>query len=964
MSAEPDWARVKTVFQSALETPADRRATFVADTCGSDGPLRTEVESLLRAHDAASAVPGVLVDDALASLTAASLHELSAGDPNLAPGSRIDVYEIVGLVGHGSMGQIFKAVDSRLGRAVALKVLSPDLAPDSASRARFEREAKTIASLNHPHICTLFDVGHRGRLDYLVMEYLEGETLTERLRRGPLPVEATRRYATELIEALDAAHRAGIVHRDLKPSNVMITDNGVKVLDFGIATMVATHEGSGASTADSAHSSRPGAVLGTAGYMSPEQARGQAVDKRADIWAFGCLVFEMLSGRPACARETLADTFAVVLEREPDWSLLPSTTPRALIRLIRRCLTRDPSRRLRDIADARADVEDLDPAAGENAVVDRAFRPTRVLPWVVAATAVGLAVTMAVLRTSRDVVPPPTLRLSVVPPEGTTWVSFDVSGAPQFALSPDARQIVLVVADTTGVARLWMRGLDSPNSRMLSGTDHANGPFWSPDGTAIAFFADGKLKKMITQTGVIQELADFPGEVAGGSWGRGGTILFGGPGSGLRRVSAEGGPATAVTTVNASGGELAHGWPQFLPDGQRFLFYIRSRDLAASGTYVSSVDAPGQRLVLASTTRALYSPTGHLLFERAGNLTAQAFDDTSATLAGSTMALPDRVVALWAPAWLPLSAGADAVAYWSGDGRPTFTIDVVDRSGRVIKRVLPPGQYLAVDLSRDASRALVTERAEIPSGVLSTVDIATGARARLTLAPGAAQFGIWAPHGDEVIFSSIEDGVPRLYRKRVPGNSPDVAVVPSLPQPNMFPTDWSTDGRWVLYSAPSRTAWDVFALRMADMTVRPLVQSPQNQVQARLSPDGQWVAYASNESGRYEVYVQSFADGSGKTLVSTHGGSQPKWRRDGRELFYIDGDGTLTAVAVASAPRFEHGLERALFQTGASEVLTPFQPSYAVGGDGMRFLIRTETPAGASRTVSVITNGLAKRAPQ
>lgn len=629
------------------------------------------------------------------------------------------------------MGQIFKAVDSRLGRAVALKVLSPDLAPDPASRARFEREARTIASLNHPHICTLFDVGHRGRFDYLVMEYLEGETLADRLRRGPLSLDATRRYATEMIDALDAAHRTGVVHRDLKPSNVMITDSGVKVLDFGIATMIA-HDGIGSSSVDVAHGTRPGTVLGTAGYMSPEQARGQAVDKRADIWSFGCVLFEMLSGRPVFARETLADTFAVVLEREPEWSLLPGTTPGALKRLLRRCLTRDPSRRLRDIADARADVEDLDPDAGESAAVAQAFRPTRVLPWVVAATAVGLAAIVTVTQTGRDVVPPPTLRLSVVPPEGTTWAPFDLSGAPQFALSPDARQIALVVADTTGAARLWMRGLDSTNGRMLPGTDHASGPFWSPDGTAIAFFADRKLKKIVSQTGAVQELADVAREVAGGSWGGGGTILFGAPGSGLRSVSAEGGPVTAVTTVTAAGGELAHGWPQFLPDGRRFLFYLRHRDRAASGTYVSSIDAPGQRLVLASTVRALYSPTGHLLFERAGNLIAQAFDDRSAMLVGSAMALPDRVVPLPGPAWLPLSVGADAIAYWSGNGRPTFALDVVDRSGRDIRRVLPPGQYLALDLSRDGSRALVTERVDAQNDALSTLDLTTGARVRPT----------------------------------------------------------------------------------------------------------------------------------------------------------------------------------------------------------------------------------------
>lgn len=303
MSGEPGWARVKTVFQSALGQPSDSRSSFVADACRGDELLLAEVESLLSAHDAAGAFAS---DDALASLTTASLDELSVANPDLVPGFPIDVYTIVGLIGRGSMGQIFKALDSRLGRAVALKVLSPDLAPDPASVARFEREARTIAALNHPHICTLYDAGHSGRFDYLVMEYLEGETLTDLLRRGPLSLEATRRYATEMIDALDAAHRIGVVHRDLKPANVMITDSGTKLLDFGIATMIA-RDGVDSSPVDVEHRTQQGAVLGTAGYMSPEQARGQAVDKRADIWAFGCLLFEMLSGRPVFARGTLAD---------------------------------------------------------------------------------------------------------------------------------------------------------------------------------------------------------------------------------------------------------------------------------------------------------------------------------------------------------------------------------------------------------------------------------------------------------------------------------------------------------------------------------------------------------------------------------------------------------------------------------------------------------------------------------
>ena len=404
-------------------------------------------------------------------------------------------------------------------------------------------------------------------------------------------MEITRRYAAEMIEALDTAHGSGVVHRDLKPANVMITASGAKLLDFGIAKMIA-HDGSGATTAD-VYGTRQGSVIGTAAYMSPEQARGQAVDKRADIWAFGCVLFEMLSGRPVFARDTVSDTLAGVLEREPEWSLVPAATPPSLVRLTRRCLQKDPSRRLRDIADARADIEDLDAGAAESRAVARPLRLAGALPWMVAAAAILFAATVILIQSRRDVVSPPPLRLSVVPPEGTTWVPFDISGAPQFALSPDARQIALVVADTTRIPRLWVRTLDSSTGRPLTGTDNASGPFWSPDGSAIAFFAERKLKKILVESGSVQELAEVAQNVAGGSWSGDGTILFRGPAGGLLRVSANGGPVAPVTTVNAEGGELFHAWPQFLPDGRRFLLYVRHRDPAASGTYVRSLDSRG-----------------------------------------------------------------------------------------------------------------------------------------------------------------------------------------------------------------------------------------------------------------------------------------------------------------------------------------------------------------------------------
>ena len=956
MSRPLEWSRVKAVFHASLEQPEHLRAPFVADACGSDAGLRAEVESLLSAHDAAGTFGA---DDAIAGLTTASLQELSTADPHLAAGSRLGTYEIVGLVGRGSMGQIFKAVDARLGRTVALKVLAPDLAPDPGSRARFQREARTIASLSHPHICTVFDADHGGELDYLVMEYLDGETLADRLRRGPLPLDAVRRCATQIIEALDAAHRQGVVHRDLKPSNVMLTSGGVKVLDFGLAKLVTPGASGRRSSGASAGETRVGSVLGTAGYMSPEQARGEAVDAGADIWAFGCLLFEMLSGRAAFTRDNVAETLVSVLERQPEWSLLPRTTPRSVLRVMRRCLQKDPARRLRAIADATCDLEDVDPDTSD----DHQTPPRRgwlaFVPWTLAVLALALAAFTAIRSPHAAVPTAAAVRLSILAPEGMTLTPFDVSGAPQFAVSPDGRGIVLVVADAARVPRLWVRPLDSTTGRALAGTEHANGPFWSPDGSAIGFFADRKLKKVSLHSGVVQELAEATQDVPGGSWSSRGTILFSGPGVTLLRVSDTGGAVSEATAVDPSAGEISQRWPQFLPDGRQFLFYMKDRDTAASGAYVGSIDAPGHRLVVRSSARPLYA-AGRLLFERAGNLMSQPFDPVSATLSGQPVALPDRVVALTGPSWLPVSAAADAVAYWSGDGRPTFDLDLVDRTGRVLRHVLPPGQYLSSDLSPDGARALVTERISPQQDTLSMIDLASGDRSRVTLAPGAAHFGVWAPDNRQVAFSSLEDGLPRLYRTTVPGTTGDVAIVPSVSQPNMFPTGWSPDGAWVLYTSPGGLAWDVFAVRLSDSRSRPVVQAAHNQIQARLSPNGRWIAYASDESGRFEVYVQSFEDGTVKTLVSSHGGSQPAWRHDGRELFYVAADGTMMAVAVSSGSRFEHQTETALFPTRSQEVLAPFLPGYAVSADGSRFLVRSAALGGPPVTVTVVVNGQAK----
>jgi Tol biopolymer transport system component len=889
-------------------------------------------------------------------------------------GKTLGHYSVIKQLGRGGMGEVFLADDLTLGRKVALKFL-PDLFTGDPDRmARFEREAKLLAALNHPNIGAIYGLEQAEGKRFLVLEWVEGETVADQIRRGPIPVEESLKLAFQIAEALEAAHEKGVIHRDLKPANIMVKPDGkVKVLDFGLAKALegeaADPDGSDSQTATMS-ATQAGVILGTTAYMSPEQARGKQLDKRTDIWSFGCVLYEMLTGRATFAGNTISDIIATVLGSEPDWLALPDATPAGIQRLLRRCLEKDPTRRLHDIADARIELDDalVSPPSGVGPAGAESRSGThRAFFWIVATFALAITViVLAMLTLRRQPVDLRPLRLSIIPPAGTTFTARDMSAAPQFALSPDGSRLAFVASARGEAPRLWVQQLESGAAQPLQGTENATGPFWAPDGLSLAFFASGKLKKVSLGGALPQELADVSVDVASGAWNTEGTIIFPGVNAdGLFRISAEGGPLAMATELDTARGETSHRWPQFLPDGRRFIFYVRSTTPANSGVYLGSLDSNRKTLVLRSATNGVYAEPGRLLFEQAGNLMVQEFDAGIGSLRGQAAALGDKVAFLPAPAYLPLTIGRDGtMAYWNGQA-PSTELLWFDRTGRPLGRLGAAERYQSPAISPDARKLLVTEIVSPSRTEIWNIEVSSGIATRLTFSQGAARFAIWSPDGRDVAFTALEAGTFRLYQKPASGAGQQTVLFEPGKYFSSFPEDWSRDGRWLFYNVTAKTGWDIWALNIADdRKARPIIETPANQVQARLSPDGRWLAYASDEAGAWEVYVQPFLEGKGKWLVSADGGAQPLWRGDGKELFYIAADGRLIAVPVGGDRTFEAGTRQPLFQTRAPSMLAPFRTNYAVSPDGQLFLINSISPQAAKDAITIAVNwqaGLKKR---
>ncbi|MCU1235578.1 MAG: serine/threonine protein kinase [Candidatus Solibacter sp.] len=845
----------------------------------------------------------------------------------LSAGEKLGPYEILAPIGAGGMGEVYRARDPRVGREVAIKV--------SAERFsdRFEIETRAIAALNHPNICQLYDVGP----NFLVMELIEGEQL-----KGPVPIETALNYAKQIADALNAAHEKGIIHRDLKPANIKVKPDGtIKVLDFGLAKSAEQPGGNAESSPTLTISpTRAGMILGTAAYMSPEQARGKPVDKRADIWAFGVVLYETLTGEKMFHGETITDLIASVVKEQPDLERVPAQVRR----LLQKCLEKDPRQRLRDIGDWRLLLADAPKTA-----VD--WHRTWLWPAVAAALLLALAAISFIHFREK--------------PPAADVVRFDIPAPEKNAtpngprISPDGRRIAFAVRDQGGKASIWVHTLESHSARRLAGTEGVTGSLlWSPDSRFIGFTVPGKLKKVEATGGLPQTVCDLSGAWRGGSWSPAGAIVFS-TGKGLMRVSDAGGAASVLLA------EAHTTSPFFLPDGRRFL-YQRSWDAPENiGIYLGSLDAKPEQLVskrLAATPSSpVYAPssdlaTGYLLFVREGTLMAQLFDSRKLELAGEAMPIAEGF-ADQGPA--PFSASTTGVlAYGSSRGAGlTSQLTWYDRTGKILDTVGELDSYYSLALSPDGLRIAVERDA---SGAIRNTNIwilesSLGAATRFTFGKSIDWMPVWSPDGSQIVWSSRSGGRDDLYQKASSGaGKEDLLVKSSL---GTYPNDWSRDGRFLLYTSLGKGS-DLWVLPMTgdDRKPRLYVQTGFAEMQARFSPDTRWVAYTSDESGRNEVYVRPFPDASGgKWQVSKGGGDQPQWRRDGRELFYISADSKMMAVEVSANPSFRSGAPKALFVVPALGGGT-IGTRYRVSADGKKFLINCLAASSASAPITVVLN--------
>ena len=899
----------------------------------------------------------------------------------LSLGTRVGRYEVTGTLGAGGMGEVYRARDARLNRDVAIKSLPESVAHDPERVARFEREAQLLASLNHPHIAAVYGVEDAGALQYIVLELVEGGTLADRLARGALPPREALQIARDVADALSSAHEKGIVHRDLKPANIAMTTTGdPKVLDFGLAK-------SGVTDADSMTivATQTGVVLGTAPYMSPEQARGEAVDRRSDIWAFGCVLFEMLTGRRPFAGPSTSELVVAILEREPDFDVLPPATPARIRWLLRRCLEKDRRRRLHDIADARIEIDDAlgDPASGGHDAahgmgVARAAVGTReIAAWGVALAALALlgwalaarrsaeppADTDRISRTSIPI--PDDVQLAPVPPAG------------RFAVSPDGRHVAFVASTTAGTSMLWIRPLDSLTAQPLAGTEGAGYPFWSPDSRWVAFVSRStEGPTLLSQRAVLKKVEVSGGQPvtltneafnATGSWNRDNIILFTPTGSAsIFRVSAVSpNTPTAVTTLDPQNGDVQHSYPWFLPDGQHFLYTaIGSRGAAthARAVYVGSLDGKPPQLVLDVGSNAKYA-NGHLLFMRQATLVAQRFDLATMRLQAEAVPISERVqisdsaeggslggFSVSDTGWLVYQAGLIVRSQ----------IEWISRDGTRRSSVGEPEDVIDVTLSPDASRAAmsVMDR-QLRTRDIWIHDVAKGTRERLTSEPSDEFAPVWSPQGDRIVYSSGRQGGVELFERTANGSSPERKLETGGSALGKFAASWSRDGKALLYVAGGRilARSDIHILNPDGGAASAWLETGSVETQPRFSTDGRWVAYATNDSERLQVYVRRFPGPGTATRVSINGGIWPRWRRDGSEIFFVAPDGTLMAATVTATDKvIDVSSPRPLFKTRLRPQGRLDAFPYDVAPDGQRFLVNSSIEQAGAVGLTLMTN--------
>jgi serine/threonine protein kinase/Tol biopolymer transport system component len=935
--------------------------------------LRAEAERLLAAHERESSFLDSPIFEQATALTTDDRHEALVGRC-LGP------YQVRSLLGRGGMGEVYRALDTRLGREVAIKLLPAAFATDQDRLRRFEQEARAASSLNHPNVLTIYDIGttapELGGAPYIVSELLTGETLRERLRGEMLPLRRAVDYAVQIARGLQAAHEKGIVHRDLKPENLFVTKDGrVKILDFGLAKLKPPSARSMTSTDTKASTqplgTAPGVVMGTVGYMSPEQVRAEGeVDHRSDIFAFGAILYELLSGRRAFEGGSAVEVLNAILKEEPpEITELGSEIPAALARVMRHCLEKEPAERFQSIGDVAfyldAIVAEAESKSASQAQLPADSTTTRRsrerLAW---ATAVALLVAFVsalawgtFLYFRRAPQDARVYRTSILPPAGTELLRQGAAG--RFALSPDGKRLVFA----TGVgdrSQLWLRSLDESAAKPLAGTEGGRAPFWSPDGRFVAFFAQGKLKKIAASGGPPVTLANVQGAI-GGAWNRDDVILFATNFSPLQRVSASGGAPTPVTILDTASGEVHHMWPTFLPDGRHFLYHATGSRTGgpfdARGIYVGTLGSNERKLLIEGGSNAQYAE-GHLLFLRQNTLLAQPFDAERRELTGEAVPLAEQIETdpgLPQIGAFSVSAGG-VLAYQVRASQSRSQLVWFDRTGRQLGVLGDQAHYVGPELSPDGGRAAVAVRdPATETRDIWLFDLARGVRARFTFAMTHESWPAWSPDGRRIVFMSGREGSYDLYEKASSGTGTEQLLLhDSL---NKRPTSWSADGRFILYhtgESTPQTRQDLWALPLfGEQKPFPFLQTRFSESMGRFSPDGRWVAYQSDESGRMEVYVAPFPTPSGKWQISTNGGRLPRWRSDGREIYYQALDNKLVAVEVkAAATAFEVGAARPLFtiQPGGGYI------AWATSLDGQRFLVNTVVEETTAAPITLVIN--------
>ena len=891
---------------------------------------------------------------------------------SLTPGTRLGPYDIQAAIGAGGMGEVYRARDTRLDRTVAIKTLPESLAADPQFRARFEQEARAIAALNHPHICTIHDVGQDQGTDYLVMEYLEGQTLADRLAGAgrpegrPLHVEEALQIAIQMADALDKAHRAGIVHRDLKPGNIFLVRRGgpsgppdAKLLDFGLAKTGAPAVAGSATMMPTtpAGLTVQGTILGTFQYMAPEQLEGQEADARTDIFAFGAVLYEMLAGRKAFEGRSHASLIGSILkDTPPPLSTLQPLAPPLLDHIVQRCLAKDPDERWQSAADLRIELVWVTHAAPAPASTAVARRSPRLWQSVSAALLVALlgALAVSALRTRETSIAASPVVFEVMPPDGATLITpLAANGNPRFALSSDGDTLAFVAVSADGRQQLWIRPLAVTTARVLAGTDGADAPFWSADGRYIGFFAQGKVKYVDAGGGTPQTLGDAP-RGYGAAWNLENTIVFASmsPNEGLNAVRLGSTDSPVAVTRGDPKNAHAHVWPQFLPDGRHFLYAALNIAQTASDIFVGSLDGGEPQFLLTADAAARYAAPGYLLFPRGGALLAQRFDTEGLRLVGEPVQLLDTVGRNLPTGYMALSLSASGhLAYGQSSVAPARVV-WRDRSGRALE---PPGpaDMSSLSLSRDGAMLAVSRTLPQAGTNVWLSNVTRPTPIRFTFDAAASSSPIWSPDGRFLAYRSSRGGqLDQLYRKAADGSSQEELIEE---QTGSIPTDWSADGKLIIFHNASSTSWDVLALSVSEGTSNTVLNTPFNEVQGALSPDGRWLAYASDESGRFDVFVQPFPPTGAKWLVSSEGGVEPRWRRDGRELFYLSPARRLTAVPTQTTQRFESGTPETLFDAGVRDFTLPFVRRYDVTANGQRFVV-AEQPPRRLPPITVIVN--------